>query len=248
MRKNFPPDSNDESYYEKNSPSFIQDILEDVKVQIIEGFTQDAKKNLYQILRKEPDHMEAQMLLEQIQQSELKELFKLTPKSEIKKTENDYSSKILETKKLEKDHYLQEWNLMTKLNQILKKSSLQNKMDLAVSFFEMQLYSITIWILKQAEKHLENSNLQCLKWLTSLKGLIGWSFFSMGRENEAISEIQSVLKNQKITIYKKVELIYLMGRIHEYLSKIPEAIQYYQKVQKIQKKYRDTNERLKKLQ
>jgi|GEM_PF-631532 tetratricopeptide (TPR) repeat protein len=250
----------------------IEDIFQSARILMQEGFVSDAKSELRKILIRNPEFLEAQKLLQQISETELKNALEGQPirptftSSSLQHTTGDTqelmqrldqelelgifadtppSVKLSRFSLFSDQELLQEYILT--LEKELAQASPRDWIDLGVGFLEMELSMIAIRLFSGAQKRLEGwEDSQSQELNLSATSLLALALLQEGKPYEAYSEIQPLLHDLDIPLDRKVELYYLVGRAFESLRKFQMAQEFYSQVIKIDPKYRDTSDRIQK--
>jgi tetratricopeptide (TPR) repeat protein len=267
-----PPPVQSKPKAEPSQTETIEDRLQTVKILMNEGFLEEAKKHLHQILIGDPGNSIAQRYLDEIQKTELKTILgenetkrPYGKKSNPKTLEINSNALILQLdRELKLDLFSENNELLIphsstyfqdpqvlhsffiQLEKSLHQSSLQDWIDLGVAFLEMELYPISVRIFSHVNHRIELADLSNSELALSTVSLLSFSLLMEGKPFEAISRIQPILKDAEIPQIKKVELYYLMGRIHESMKKSKLAVSFYHQVLELDPSYRDTSQRLSK--
>lgn len=250
----------------------IEDIFQSARILMQEGFVSDAKSELRKILIRNPEFLEAQKLLQQISETELKNALEGQPirptftSSSLQHTTGDTQELMqrldqelelgifadtppsvkLSRFSLFSDQELLQGYILT-LEKELAQASPRDWIDLGVGFLEMELSMIAIRLFSGAQKRLEGwEDSQSQELNLSATSLLALALLQEGKPYEAYSEIQPLLHDLDIPLDRKVELYYLVGRAFESLRKFQMAQEFYSQVIKIDPKYRDTSDRIQK--
>jgi len=260
----------EESAQGKQGTESVSDLLESAKILVNEGFVEDAKKTLRQILILEPAHVGARQFLAKIQKQELEQIIEdkevyrpALRKDPVQLVEPDDVETVL--RQLDQDLQLgiisdhtgiqvsSQLSLFespelldefcVQLEKTLVGSSAQDWIDLGIGFLEMEFYSIAIRLFTGAcQAHARDKDLKL-----SANTLLAFSLILAGRPFEATTKIQPMLYDSDLKEENKVELFYLMGRIYELMKKFELTLDFYHQVIAIDPYYRDVDLRAKRI-
>ena len=248
----------------------LQERFESARILMQEGFLADAKRELRRIVIRDSEFSEAQKLLQQISDVELKQaLDGQSIRPALTLTSMQYPNEdtqelmqrldrelglgvFLETSpsvKLTQFSLLSDPQLIhqycTDLEKELSQASPKDWIDLGIGFLEMELSHIAIRLFVGAQKKLEGQeDSESQELNLSATALLALALLQEGKPYEAYSEVQPLLHHLDIPVDRKVELYYLVGRSFESLKKFQLAHEFYSQVIKIDPKYRDTRDRL----
>jgi len=246
------------------------DLLQNARILMNEGFTDDAKKVLRQILIADSGHVSARNLLDQIHEVELKQIFReeesrrtFRPKAEQSVTAVD--SEVL-IRQLDQDLGLGVFSdsrpsvsadqltlfedpksldsFILKIEKDFSNSDLQDWIDLSVAFLEMELYTVAARLLVSTSRVLEKAESDDPESRFSIHCLLAFALILADRPIEAAFRIQPLLIYSYMKVEHKTELFYLMGRTYECMKKMELAVQYYRQVVQLDSHYRDIERRL----
>ena len=248
----------------------LEESFHSAQILMQEGFLADAKRELRQILIKNPDHLEAQKLLQHMNEAELKNALEgnwVQPRLSPLKSSEDFEDveglmhrldaelelgiftetsspvKLNQLSLFQDQALLQEYG--TQLEKELSQASPKDWIDLGIGFLEMELSSLAIRLFAGAQRQAEKEDEASSKDLRlSATSLLALALLQEGKPYEAYSQIQPLLHDLDLSMEKKVELYYLVGRSFESMRKYEIAQEFYSQVMKIDPKYRDTSNRL----
>jgi tetratricopeptide (TPR) repeat protein len=237
----------------QNDLRALEASVQNARILLSEGFPEEAKKILRQILLQNKNNVEAQKLLEEIHHSELKQIFSVAEPSTRKNYTADrhaYDESILNVdaeellKSLDEefDLDLDSQKAPVFITQELEASAPapSDRIDLAISFIEMELYSHANQLLKTVLRTENSSTLTAVY-------LLGQSYLLSGQYFEVISVLQPHINDTEILKEDKIEFFYLMGRANQALHRSTEAFGWFNLVESIDPSYRDNAERLRQI-
>ncbi len=254
-----------------NSFENIGELLENAKIFIGEGFLDDAKKVLHQVIILDPQNSMGRQLLDEVYESEMKFIFgegadprpvpagvrerQLREEKEVSEEGQlrKLVSKLDEDLQLHLDGSDSLFANAEELEQFSRRlirdldSSMglaQDWVDLGIAFLEMNLYSIAVRLFTQACGNVDPHSEEGRKTYLSSAGLLALALMLDDKPFEAIGKLQPLLKDQDLTHYEKINIFYLMGRNYELVKNNEMAFRYYQQVLKIDAHYRDTEHRI----
>lgn len=248
----------------------LEESFHSAQILLQEGFRTDAKRELRQILIRDPGFLEAQKLLDQVSEAELKSALEggsLQSRSALSLTSEETgdaealmrrldselelgifidappSVKLSQFSMFEDPSLLQEY--AAHLEKELAQADPKDWIDLGIGFLEMELSPIAIRLFAGAQRLAEKSSEASSRdLLLSATSLLALTLLQEGKPYEAFSQLQPLLHDLNISTEKKVELYYLVGRAFEAMKKVRMAQEFYSQVMKIDPKYRDTINRL----
>lgn len=259
--------------------SWTDDQLQSARINLSEGFADEAKKILRKVLIRDPRSLAARKLLEEIQEIELKQIFSGAPdrrpapfkeRAAVDASEaavaadeahvdadrvtadldRDFKLGMLLQDELQTPGELSLFadkaaleRFSTELDRSLSGAGSQDRIDLAVGFLEMGIWDVAIHLLEAASR----DNPDPEQRLSSLS-LLAVARMGAGRAFDAIQSIQVALHDAELRQDGKVDLMYLMGRAHERLSRAAEALTWYAQVRELKPGHRDVTERLARLE
>lgn len=244
----------------------VEDRLESARILLNEGITEEAKKVLRQVLVQDPHHVAARQKLQEIHDLELKQIFGDAEPTLYKKkssphpafvdsdrimrqldldlrlgvfTEGDADRVLSEELSLFKDkNAIKEF--ADKMDRDFRDLSPKDRMDLGIAFLEMNLYDLAVTNFRASARSAD--------FVVAATSLLAYALICSGQPFEATLTIEPLLTDSDLATKERVELMYLMGRAHEGLRKLGEAIWWYQQVLELEPKYRDSEDRLKLIQ
>jgi tetratricopeptide (TPR) repeat protein len=231
-----------------------------------EGFTEDAKAALRQILILQPTHVAARLKLREIHDLELKQIFQATaspppaprrfredpaaperinPRKVLEDLDHDFGLGVICEE--DRDRVLRnELQLFgnekdmeqfgERLDSTLAGVTARERIDIGVAFLEMGLFDIAIRSLKVAQREEE--------FQLSATALLAYAMILAGRPFDAAIELEAVVRDSEHLRESKVDLYYLLGRAYQALAKSREAARWYRQAAQIEPHYRDVDERL----
>ncbi len=234
-----------------------------------EGLVEEAKKILHSVLISHPQHHSARTRLKEIHDQELQQILGESPDAPrrrqpslfqspagsswidanevIRRLDQDLSLGLHKLSLFEDEQALQLFE--AELERALEDgapSSVQDRIDLGVGFFEMDLYASALKQWDAAERKLfmlEESGGERL----SVAALRALALVLLGRPYEAGAAIQPILRDSEVSAEAKTELFYLMGRAAEAQGNLAGAVSWYAKTDEADSLYRDARERLERI-
>ena len=237
----------------------VEDRMESARILLVEGFPEEAKKILRQILVDDSENRESRKLLEQIHESELKQMFG-SAEPMVRKSLLDTCEESIPVSDSEEIVRLLERDIRPALKGAAKELSFfsdvkllegfavklerqvgdspGDRVDLAIGFIEMGLYPVALRLLQPLlSAPVERDRLNAV-------ALNAYSCILGGESYEAISVLQPVLNDNDIAKSAKTEVFYLMGRALQSLALHAEAIDWFMQAQENEPGYRDCSERI----
>lgn len=240
----------------------VSELIRNAVILQQEGFLEEAKKVLRSILLCDPENREAKKLLTEIHDIEIKQLLgSIDSQPERKsfvhpKTDDSIlrvdSSEVVSALDQEFDlslnlaspgemSFFSDPELLEVLRRDLEDQlgeSAQDRIDLAVGFIEMGIYSLSLKLLHP----LMNSEEQHFR--LSAICLMGWCYLALQEPYQTVSLLQPSLHDSDVEAVRKVELFYLMGRSYQQIGDLTAAMSWYLQAQGIDPQYRDTEQRI----
>jgi tetratricopeptide (TPR) repeat protein len=247
----------------------VADLFQSAKILTNEGFAEDAKKILRQILIVDPSHAAARKLLNDIHELELKQIF-ISDEStrpyrlrqpEIRESEVDADAvmhlldrdlklgifgeessqvRVHQLSLFADGQALEEF--LVKVEGDLAGSPARDWVDLGIAFLEMDFYEIAIRLFSGAARKASSDIASEIK--ISANCLLALALILADRPYEAISELQPLIRDTEILYEEKIEIFYLMARTYEAMKKWDLAFGFYMQVKDIDPHYRDIDYRL----
>lgn len=235
-----------------SSPA-IEATIQNARILLNEGFSEEAKKILRHLLLRDSRNFEAQKLLEDIHASELKQMFApgepTARRSYVHRAVDESllrvdSDQVLRALDQEFDLGIGKGNTEALFKQLEFEvagvgATSRDRLDLAISFLEMELYAHAIQLLKSVMRSGEYPEIAV--------SLLAYCHLMNDEAFEAIEVLQPFINDMDIVEKDKVEFFYLMGRASQALGKKSEALGWYKQAQKIDPNYRDSEDRIKRL-
>ncbi|MBC7691098.1 MAG: hypothetical protein H7222_04965 [Methylotenera sp.] len=234
------------------------DQLQSARILFGEGFFEEAKKILHRVLVEEPSNKTAIQRLEEIRQTELKQI--LNSDSPARSRRKSRPQPAEESDPFDADEILQKLDHDLKLSQgqvdpvaILFKDSAgmqafsdrveveclnassRDRLDLGIAFLEMGLHELSMRQFRVAQRSAEHA--------LPATALLAYTMILSGQAFEATLTLELILGDSEVRPDDQVEFIYLMGRAHEALQRNEFAVGYYREVMEHDPHYRDTRER-----
>lgn len=242
----------------------VSDLLNSAKIFLSEGFPGDAKKILHRILIAHPGNAAASQMLVTVYDVELKQIFResddphtfsrkrvdsevrIDSKELMRKLDEDLHLGVSELPTLfDSPETFQQYCTKLEADMSSANASPMDWIDVGIAFFEMDLYAVSERLFLGAIHRLNPESAKEKQTLLSATCLLALALILSGRYFDAISQVQPLLRDNELKREDKVELFYLMGRIHEAMKKNELAINYYRQVHEIDPRYRDVELRLK---
>jgi tetratricopeptide (TPR) repeat protein len=239
-----------------SSPA-LEETIQNARILLNEGFSEEAKQILRQLLLRDRNNLDAQKLLEEIHASELKQMFapgeRAARKSFVNRGIDESALRV------DSDQILraldQEFDLgmgfgggrpksVTVFNKLELEvagvgATARDRLDLAISFLEMDLYTHATQLLKSVIRSGEYPEIAI--------SLLAYCHLMNEEPYETIEVLQPYLNDMDIVERDKVEFYYLMARANQSLGKKPEALGWYRQTTQVEANYRDCEERIKQL-
>lgn len=251
----------------KNLSDYLQDEIQSAKILVSEGLTEEAKKILRKILRLDPSNIVARKALEEIHETELKQIFgeerrrrRVTDSTSADPTFfNPYGATETDemVRRLDEDLGLDIHKMSLfedaagmaqfskKMDEDLKSLSPSERLDVGIAFLEMGLCELAInqfdAACRSLMKHDKPSDQSVY---LSAASLLALAMIKAGKPFEATLRVQPVLSDIEISKENKIEFFYLMGVAYEGLKKPDIARHWYGQVHLLDPFYRDVQERL----
>jgi tetratricopeptide (TPR) repeat protein len=253
----------------------VPDQIESARILIGEGILEEAKRILRRILLFSASNSEARKLLDEIHESELKQIFGETenPRRRISRRALENQPQIRAEdvmRELDRDLRLGlfaedgsessaiELSLFNdrealevfgdQMDRDFSSSPSTERMDLGIAFLEMGLYTLAVRHFRAAASRLKFEDIEASQdLLLSATGLLAYALILGGRAFDATIALQPLLSDSELKAERKLDLIYLMGRAQECLDKRELAAQWYGQAAEIEPHYRDVHERLRAL-
>ncbi len=233
----------------------VEELLVNSKIQIGEGFLDDAKVTLRRVLRIDPGNLTARDRLEDIQKTEIRRLLgqeenprgsflrskkKLpesdeTPESVLDSLEHEVGLSPLASEQFFRTpEELGEF--LAGIDQLCAGATAQDRMDLGIGFLEMELYDVAVRQFRAASYHAESER--------KARGLLATALVAQKKFHDALIEIESLIADQSGTPEEKIDFGYLAGLAQEGLKNFEGAVRWYRAVVQINPEYRDAAERM----
>ena len=243
---------------EKNQPSAdphqSDDLYKSAEILLNEGFDDDAKKLLWKILRNDSNYLPARKKLEEIHETELRQILGQSDDSVPKGFVTSFSPHEAESVLSALDHDLNlgmpsffadtSDQLVDQLRPQWKDLSPKDQIDLGVAFAEMGFYPVAVEIFQDAAQSGLNSSAPDLRGINAAWSLMAFALIQNQEPLEAVMVIEPVLADADTLPEEKVEFLYLMGRAYEKMDRADVAIQWFQQVVQLDSSYRDAADRL----
>jgi tetratricopeptide (TPR) repeat protein len=235
--------------------------LETAKILYSEGFLEEAKKNLWALLRKNPEDVAARKLLDKIQTHELEKILQFEERGarlgRQRRSESFSSEEVLQRLDADLDLGLGGSELPSKESQIrlslgshqkkIDNLSAQERLDLTVAFMEAGFHQNALQQIDAVLKKERACPVSDEKTLLSAGYLKVHLYLLQKMPFDAIAFLESFIRELECDHVKKIDLFYMTGRAYEMMKKRVSAAQWYTEVEVIDPKYRDVQERLNRL-
>jgi tetratricopeptide (TPR) repeat protein len=243
-------------------PINVAELIQNAGILLREGFPEEAKKILRQVLLNDGLHEKARELLEEIHASELRQMFGTSEPAARKSffdSLGSYDQSILNSdsdeiiRLLDRDLDLslkdagKELTLFSDASLLAKFTdqligqigdSPKDRVDMAIGFVEMGLYRVAIKLLQNfAVSPDESDRLNAV-------AIIAYAHLMNEEPYQAVSVLQPVLNDGDISRIGKTECFYLMGRATQALADYSEAMAWYEHAQNNDPQYRDCQDRI----
>ncbi|MGZ3696611.1 MAG: hypothetical protein ACXWP5_00840, partial [Bdellovibrionota bacterium] len=240
----------------------IADQFQSAKILANEGFLEEAKKMLREIVLADPHHVAARQKLEEIHGIELKQIFgeerkrrPVTGRGEDSARAPDPADADRVLRELDRDLNLSEGlsglslfqdrlELERFAERLDRDLSMQDRLDLGIGFLEMELYPVAARLFTSALREICLGELRDDEHLVSAAALLASALTMDGRAFEAATSLQPLLNDTELAAGLKLEIFYQMGRAYEALGQLPLASEWYRQISKTDPRYRDIEDRL----
>lgn len=243
-----------ESAFSQGDPS---EQIRNATILVNEGFFEDAKRVLRRLLIADPHCVPARQKLDEIHELELKQILSsrestgfidrrkkpepwVAPEEVLRRLDADLGLGVLQeplASLLAEPAAVERFAALSAPE--LEGTSPRDRLDLGIAFLEMGLPELAILQFEAAGAAPEfRIPAACLQATAQL---------ARGRSLEAIEVLEPLACDQDIEKADKLELIYLMGRAHEARSSREDALGWYRQVLSLDRHYRDTEERIRKM-
>lgn len=251
----------------KLSSTSSEDQVQSAEILLGEGLSEEAKKILHAVLIGEPSHTKARALLNQIHEKELQTLLSgddseerrrrkilgkttappllgpIDPDEIIRNLDRDLGLGLAGLSLLSEAEQGSFQEFASQLEKSMIGASYQDRVDMGVGFFQMDLYHLAAAQWAAAERMGPPTE----RDRVGLAALQGLALVLSNRGFEAASCLQPVLRDQEIAWDEKHELVYLMGRAAQSQGDLPMAISWYERLMEHDPQYRDVFMRLERI-
>lgn len=254
------------------SPEQIEDLLQSARILAGEGLIEDAKRVLRRVLVADPGRLTACKMLEEIHETELKQIFgesemprrrsgahlpasalEATAESVLRGLDQDLGLGMqTDNSALFRDREaLEEFG--ARMDRDFAASPVPERIDLGIAFLEMGLPGLAVRHFRAAVNTLafapdaamdQSAETGGTSPLLVATGLLAHALIADGRGFDATLALQQILNDVEIQRERKLDLLYLMGRAFESLEKPDVARGWYAQAAEIEPHYRDLDERL----
>lgn len=239
-----------------------QDKLKSAEIFFSEGFLEEAKRVLREIIRKDPRSVQAKRRLEAIQNKEIESLLKVYPESD-NYPEQESPDRV--TGQLLKDLGMEDLNeeseflsaeelksFEKKIDTLYSNSSDQERIDLGIAFLTMGLVSLAENQFRIVASHspLRKSHPKQpffekeVIHILSANYLLILTLLDSGKHFEAVLLAESIACSGDLSNDLKVHFYYLLGRAQEGLGNFGAAKEFYHQAALIDSDYRDVKDRI----
>jgi len=252
----------------------LEDSLQSAQIYLNEGFIDEAKRLFRAILRIDPRHPTALAKLREIQETELKNIFREEQPRRYGRDRRQGTVEPVDSewvmRQLDKDLQLgifepsaasepqvAELSLFgdkaaldayaVRLEDEMADATAQDRMDLGIAFLEMGLFEIAVRQFEALRQTILREDEEKAPIRRAAISLLAYTLIRAGRPFEAMLDIEEVIGDPEITPAEKLEFYYLMGRANEKLSRKEVAAAWYGKSARLDPDYRDVRERLKRV-
>ena len=233
--------------------------LQNAEILVSEGMLEEAKRTLRSILRDNPDHVASRKLMKDVHERELDEIFSqhsarnVVKEPTVFEEDIDHLVTVLDRElKLDLDvplfHQSREdtkagVEFGRKLKVLTSDLSLEDKTDTAIAFMEMGFFRDALDQVETiSDEDLEGE--EANKYLVSIAGLSAICWIRLKKDYEAKRVLEEVIVRNDVAESNKIDLYYLLGRVHEKIDKTDVAAQCYEVVIQMDALYRDAQDRL----
>lgn len=244
--------SNSENPEPETAPS---ELIRNARILLAEGFPEEAKKVLRQLLLADAESEEPRALLEQIHEAELRQMFGSAEPAVRKSFTSSYDESILDAdsdeivRLLDRDlgidckeiSFFSDERLLAEFADKVDREVGEfstDRTDLAIGFIEMGLYSVAIRLV-QSLLVAEDEALRL-----NVSALAGYAHLLNSEPYRTIGVLAPVLSDGEIDQSRKTECFYLMGRAEQMLGSHAKAMGWYFQAQSNETDYRDISQRI----
>ena len=235
-----------------------------------EGLTEEAKKILHSVLISHPQHSSARAKLKDIHDLELQQILGesadapprktpslfhgtsgtvwIDPETVIRRLDEDLELGLNKLSLFEHEQDLQQFEAALEASlEAGAPSTVQDRIDLGVGFFEMDLFAMALKQWDAAERKLFMLDNEVHGQRLSVAALRALALVLLGRPYEAGAAIQPILRDSEVSSESKTELFYLMGRAAQAQGNLAGAVSWYAKTAEAAPFYRDARDRLERI-
>ncbi|MBS1959654.1 MAG: hypothetical protein JST80_09305 [Bdellovibrionales bacterium] len=222
-----------------------EDEVESARILLREGLIEEAKKTLYRVLTQKPRYADAIKLLKQIDELEMHALFQPSRRAVQRHPKFEDPDPIIA--KLERDLNLEPEAAAGHDERWVTPQALktEDRVDLAVAFFEMGCYADALRELIRIEKKIRIENTFLGSQGVAVVGMIAQSLVNLDRAYEAKIKLEPVLNEADLNHEDKLTLYYCMGICEQALGHPNLALGWYQKISETDVDFRDIRVRIK---
>ena len=218
-----------------------KDECESAKILIGEGLLDEAKKILFRVLAYNPQYAQAQKLLKQVEDLELKNIFDSSASPQKKQTTVEDISRLIESLDYDLGLNLDEDRKPGTREMFTPVTGLNSKelLDLAIAYVEMGCFSDALRELKKAEKKIRTEDSFLGETGLTIVSLIAQCLVRLGKAFEAKAFLGPILMEADLKHEDKALLYYEMGCVEQSLGSNQAAVDWFRKVVEIDSQFKD---------
>lgn len=221
----------------------VEELLGNAKIQIAEGFIEDAKKALRRVLVLDRKNAFAQEMLRKILDDESKRLlsFEAEPRKRRPRAEAEAQENALSDLEIQLMNETGEPEATLNVVSFIDPAP-EDRIDLGIGLLEMGFFDEAATQFRQASQAFSMRGDVASE--QTAHALFAQAQLEAGRPLEAVMALQPVIKNPEIAPGDKIEFLYLMGLANAALKKHELALQWFEHVRELEPTYRDVQDRL----
>lgn len=219
------------------------DPMQNARILRQEGFFEEAKHLLHQILVHDPGRVDARKMLSEIHHQECDDLFKSAAPPPLPSRKNPdliidqlISDLDIDMSSLIAGETLTEWRKHLALTS--SRGSFQDALDLAVAFYEMGAFELSVEVIRGSIDSDSQARL-------GKQFLLAANYLSLKKEMDTILICDEMIGDRDYPWTDKIHFVYLKARAFESMNKYTEAKKQYDLALSVDPNYRDTQVRLK---